>query len=67
MQIGKRAMTALLGVSVSVTLLGASLTGCNLDTDQRFEQQDSTDSGPRGTSSLTGPDPSTGVHLPEVP
>lgn len=67
MQIGKRAMTVLLGVAVSATLLGATLTGCNLDTDQRYEQQASTDSGPRGSTSLIGPDPSTGAHLPDAP
>lgn len=55
MQIGKRAMTVLLGVAVSATLVGAGLTGCDLDTEDRYTRSDSTDSGPRGAKSLTGP------------
>lgn len=64
MQIRKRTMTVLLGVAVSVTLIGAGLTGCDLDTRERYTQSDSSDTGPRGASNLTGPG---GVQLPDTP
>lgn len=64
MQIGKRTMTVLLGVAVSATLVGAGLTGCNLDTEDRYTRADSSDSGPRGASSLTGPG---GIQIPDRP
>jgi hypothetical protein len=57
-------MTVLLGVAVSATLIGAGLTGCNLDTEERYTQADSTDSGPRGASSLTGPGD---IRIPDRP
>lgn len=64
MQIGKRAMTVLLGVAVSATLIGAGLTGCDLETENSYTRSDSTDSGQTGTESITGPG---GVRIPEQP
>lgn len=67
MRIGKRATTVLLGVAVSVTLVGGVLTGCDLDTTQNYSQNDSVPGQPGGSSSLTGPERSTGVQLPDTP
>lgn len=56
MGIGKRTLTALMGLALCTTLAGGVLTGCNLNTDEHYDQvQDSTDDNP-ATSSLTAPE-----------
>lgn len=56
MPIGKRALTALMGLAVCATLAGGVLTGCDLDTTERYEQEPDTSNNNPATSSLLAPD-----------
>lgn len=56
MPTGKRALTGLMGLALSVTLAGGVLAGCDLDTSQNYDQlPDSTQDNP-ATSSLMAPE-----------
>lgn len=57
MPIGKRTLTALTAVALCTSLAGGILTGCNLDTGERYNRnQDSTGTNDPATSSLMAPE-----------
>lgn len=57
MPIGKRTLTALTAVALCTSLVGGVLTGCNLDTEDRYNRtQDSTGTNNPATSSLMAPE-----------
>lgn len=57
MPIGKRTLGALMGLALCTTLVGGVLTGCDLDTDQNYTQQEDSLGNNTNTSSLMAPEP----------
>lgn len=57
MPIGKRTLTALMGLALCTTLAGGLLTGCDLATDQNYDQLPDSSGDDRSTSSLMAPEP----------
>lgn len=55
--IGKRTLTALMELAVCTTLAGGVLTGCNLNTDEHYQQLPESSGDGQTTSSLTAPEP----------